>query len=156
MTDNRHEKLSWHSCCTYFSADCSLVVPKALNIKNSSLPASFFSNRDTCCHGNKKKQKELQILGFKSLCAYREEKEGARERRNRANTFCKRNLVLAAELTTAQDRAVWISLFASSLGKKNQSLGGKKNSNAWIGGRERGGGGGGGYCSYVTYIWNEH
>lgn len=33
-------------------------------------------------------------------------KEGARERRNRANTFSKRNLVLAAELTTAQDHSV--------------------------------------------------
>lgn len=45
------------------------MVPKALNIKKptSSLPASFFSNRDTCCHGNAKKQKELQILVFKAF-----------------------------------------------------------------------------------------
>jgi len=40
VTANRHEKLSWHSCCTYFSADFSLVVPKAPNIKKLQ-PACF-------------------------------------------------------------------------------------------------------------------
>lgn len=77
VTENKRNKLSGHHCCTHFSVESSLVAPEALNIKkNSSLPASFFSNQDTCCHGNEERQKRTTDLSFlKPLCLYNKKRE---------------------------------------------------------------------------------
>lgn len=69
---------------------CGLLfsVPKGTeHKKNSILPAPFFSNRDTGCHGNAKRQKELQSLVFKAFVLIGKKKREWVKEGTRANTF---------------------------------------------------------------------